>query len=91
MPYTPEIIDELKILARFNLDTTQEGIKVHSSADSNLVSAAQRLYTKGLTTQSDGGYLTNLSRTASEHAQDLLRILEAVSYTHLTLPTIPLV
>ncbi len=76
MPYTPEIIDELKILARFNLDTTQEGIKVHSSADSNLVSAAERLYTKGLTTQSDGGYLTNLGRTASEHAQDLLRILE---------------
>ena len=76
MPYTSEIIDELKILARFNLDTSQEGIKVHSSADSTVIAASQRLFNKGLVTQEDGGYLTNLGRTASEHAQDLLRILE---------------
>ena len=76
MPYTPEIIDELKILARFNLDTSQEGIKVHSSADQDIISAALRLFNKGLITQEDGGYLTSLGRTASEHAQDLLRILE---------------
>ena len=76
MPYTPEIIDELRILARFNLDTSQEGIKVHSSADASVIAAAQRLFNKGLTSQEDGGYLTSLGRTASEHAQDLLRILE---------------
>lgn len=76
MPYTPEVIDELKILARFNLDTSQEGIKVHSSADLAVVAAAERLFSKGLTTQGDGGYLTSLGRTASEHAQDLLRILD---------------
>ncbi len=76
MPYTSEIIDELKILARFNLDTSQEGIKVHSSANLEVIAAAQRLFSKGLITQEDGGYLTSLGRTASEHAQDLLRILE---------------
>jgi len=41
-----------------------------------VIAAAQRLFSKGLITQEDGGYLTSLGRTASEHAQDLLRILE---------------
>jgi len=76
MPYTPEIIEELRILARFNLDTMQEGIKVHSSAEDTVISATQRLFDKGLVSQADGGYLTDLGRTASEHAQDLLRILD---------------
>jgi len=76
MPYTPDIVDELKMLARFNLDTMQEGIKVHSSADAEVIAAAQRLYDKGLISQFDGGYLTDLGRTAAEHAQDLLRILD---------------
>jgi len=76
MPYTPEIIEELRILARFNLDTMQEGIKVHSSAKDTVISATQRLFDKGLVSQADGGYLTDLGRTASEHAQDLLRILD---------------
>lgn len=75
MPYTPELIDELRILTHYNLDTTQEGIKVHSSADPQAVAATQRLYDKGLVTQKDGGYLTSLGRTAAEHAQDLLLIL----------------
>ena len=75
MPYSPEIIAELRILARYNLDTSQEGIKVHSSADPEVIDAAQRLHSKGLITQTDGGYLTSLGRTAAEHAQDLLQIL----------------
>lgn len=76
MPYTPEIIEELKLLARFNLDTSQEGIKVHSTAEPQVIEATQRLFTKGLLTQVDGGYLTVLGRTAAEHTQDLLRILD---------------
>ncbi|GAA6138916.1 TIGR02647 family protein [Arenicella sp. 4NH20-0111] len=77
MPYTTDVVEELKILSLFNLDTGQEGIKVHSTAAPEAISAAQRLHTKGLISQSDGGYLTSLGRTASEHAQDLLRILDA--------------
>lgn len=75
MPYTPEIIDELRLLSQFSLDTSQAGIKVHSTAAQGLIDAAQRLYDKGLITQVDGGYLTALGRTATEHAQGLLQIL----------------
>lgn len=75
MSYTPELIAELEILALFNLDNTQEGLKVHRDAGPAAVAAAQRLHDKGLTTQADGGYLTSLGRDAAEHAQALLTIL----------------
>lgn len=54
----------------------QEGIKVHSSAEETVIAATRSLFDKGLISQADGGYLTDLGRTASEHAQDLLRILD---------------
>lgn len=76
MPYSPEVVEELKVLSLFNLDTGQEGIKVHSTAVSETIAATERLFNKGLISQQDGGYLTSLGRTASEHAQDLLRILD---------------
>lgn len=76
MPYSPALIEELNILARYNLKTTQEGIKIHSSAQPEIISAAQRLFDKGLISQSDGGYLTELGRRAAEHAQDLLLIMK---------------
>jgi len=75
MLYKPEIIDELNLLSRFNLHTTQEGVKIHSSADPRVIAAARRLFDKGLTSQEDGGYLTPLGRTAAEHAQNLLQII----------------
>ena len=75
--YTSEINDELNILARFNLDTTQEGIKIHSSAAPNVIAATKRLHEKSLVTQPDGGYLTELGRHAAEHAQQLLTIVKA--------------
>lgn len=76
MPYSQDIIDELNILARFNLHTQQEGIKVHSSAEANIIAATERLFDKGLITQKDGGYLTSLGITAAEHGQGLLQILK---------------
>ena len=76
MPYSNDIIEELNVLALFNLDTDLEGIKVHSSAGDAKIAAAQRLFDKGLTSQVDGGYLTSLGRTAAEHAQGLLQILK---------------
>ena len=75
MPYTTDLIEEVNILARFNLSTTQEGIKVHSSADEDVITATQRLYDKGLLTQPDGGYLTALGLKAAEHIQNALVIL----------------
>ena len=81
MNYTPELIDELGILTRYKLTTTQEGIKVHKTADSAIIAAMQRLYDKGLVTQSDGGYLTDLGREAAEHAQATLTILTSTPHS----------
>ena len=75
MPYNPELAEELNILTQFNLETTQEGVKVHASAGPVAIAAAQRLFEKGLTSKPDGGYLTELGRNAAEHTQSLLLIL----------------
>ena len=75
MHYTQEQMAEIDILIRYNLQTTQQGIKVHSSANSEQVEAVKRLFEKGLVTQVDGGYLTDLGRSAAEHAQALVLIL----------------
>ena len=75
MHYTQEQMAEIDILVRYNLQTTQQGIKVHSSANTEQVDAVQRLFEKGLVTQVDGGYLTDLGRKAAEHAQALVLIL----------------
>ncbi|MCK9797474.1 TIGR02647 family protein [Pseudomonas chlororaphis] len=75
MSYTPELVAELEILALFNLDNSQEGLKIHQTATPSAISAAQRLFDKELITQPDGGYLTSLGRDAAEHAQGLLTIL----------------
>lgn len=78
MPLTQDFLEELDILARYNLNTTQEGIKVHQNdASENVIAAVQRLHDKGLITQLDGGYLTSLGREAAEHGQALLAILSA--------------
>jgi uncharacterized protein (TIGR02647 family) len=68
MPYTSELLDELNALLRFDPDNGQQGIKVHKSAEANVISAVQRLHAKGLVTQTDGGYLTGLGRDAAGHA-----------------------
>lgn len=77
MPFNAEITEELNILARYTLETTQEGLKIHSTAEPSVVAAAQRLFDKGLISQPDGGYLTDLGRKATEHAKDLLTIVAA--------------
>jgi len=76
MPCNTKIAEEINILARYNLKTTQEGLKIHSSAESTVIEAAQRLFDKDLITQADGGYLTPLGRKAAEHAQNLLLIIK---------------
>jgi len=75
MRYTEEQLAEMDILIRYNLQSTQQGIKVHSRANKEQIAAVQRLFDKGLVTAVDGGYLTDLGRKAAEHAQALLLIL----------------
>ncbi len=75
MPYTTELMDELSVLMLFDVSNNQEGIKVHKTAEGSTIAATKRLHEKGLVTQDDGGYLTDLGLEASEHAQALLMIL----------------
>ena len=75
MPYTQDIVDEINILVRYNLSTTQEGIKVHKTAAPEIIAATERLHGKGLISHKDGGYLTNLGREAAEQAQAVLDLL----------------
>jgi len=75
MPYSPEQIHELDVLIRYNLDSAFQGIKVHKNANSEVIEAVKRLHAKGLITQVDGGYLTDLGKKAAEYAQTLLLML----------------
>ena len=77
MPYTPDLVDELNTLIRFDLATNQQGVKVHKTADAAVIAATLRLHGKGLLTQADGGYLTSLGREVAEHAQAALTILSS--------------
>ncbi|EXI79741.1 MAG: Phosphate-starvation-inducible E [Candidatus Accumulibacter appositus] len=78
MPFTPDLVDELNILARFDLASPQQGLKIHTTAAPEVVAAAQRLHSKGLLTQVDGGYLTSLGRDAAENAHAALTILDSL-------------
>lgn len=76
MPYHQNVVDELNLLVKFNLHSMQEGIKVHHDADISLVEAAERLHSKGMITQIDGGYLTDRGIETAEKAQALISALE---------------
>ena len=72
-----KIIEEIKLLNQFNLNSKLYGIKIHqSNASPETVNAATRLYEKGLIDHIDGGYLTDLGVETAEHAQILLQILK---------------
>lgn len=79
MPISPLLNAEIRVLTLFNLDSAMEGIKVHKSADADTLAAIKRLYDKGLVTQDDGGYLTDLGIHCAEHLQTALRILDGTS------------
>jgi TIGR02647 family protein len=75
MVFTQAQLEELALLARFDLDTEQQGIKIHRDASAAVIEAARRLHAKGMLTLPDGGYLTPLGHETSEHVQALLSLL----------------
>ena len=77
MSYSAELIAEMEVLMHFDLATTQEGIKIHKTAEPEIIAAAKRLHEKGFLTQVDGGYLTSLGTEAAEHTQNLFTLLTA--------------
>lgn len=72
-----EQIDEIKLLIQFDLSSSQSGLKIHSNALPAYVSAAKRLFEKGLVDHRDGGYLTSLGRETAEHLQFAYNVIKS--------------
>ena len=64
-----DMIDELNLLLKFPASSLMQGLKIHHDASQSVVHAAERLYSKGVITQPDGGYLTDLGVDLAEHAR----------------------
>ena len=77
MSLTPDLLDELELLNLFDLNSTQGGLKVRHDAENNKITAAQRLFDKGIISQNDGGYLTDRGVETAEHVQILVKMLLA--------------
>lgn len=71
MVFSTDMIEELNLLLRFPTQSLMQGLKIHNDASPDIVSAAERLYAKGVITQPDGGYLTDLGHDLSDQAQKL--------------------
>ncbi len=52
-----------------------EGLKVRHTADQWMIDTVKRLFDKGLTTQDDGGYLTDLGQESLETATLLFGLM----------------
>jgi len=76
MPFNDILTEELNMLLRFNPSNHLAGIKVHHTAEANHIAAIKRLYQKGLVTQEDGGYLTDLGRDAVDNVNKMLNIIQ---------------
>lgn len=77
MSISQKSIAELELLLKFPTHSSMQGIKVHHDAPSQLVSAAQSLFDKGVITQNDGGYLTELGHELQQRAIGLFEVLNA--------------
>jgi len=75
MALPKEQIEEIGLLLKFDPSSAQVGLKIHSSADPEMIAAALRLHEKGLLDQPDGGFLTPLGHEAAEHLQFVAQIL----------------
>jgi uncharacterized protein (TIGR02647 family) len=75
MPFNTEHTQELNLILKFPNKSLMQGLKIHHDAAPEVVSAAQRLFDKGIVTQPDGGYLTNLGHDLAEHAEVIRRAL----------------
>ncbi|WP_196139039.1 TIGR02647 family protein [Aliikangiella sp. G2MR2-5] len=72
-----QLITEIELLGLFNLDSVQEGLKVHHDAEPEKVAAMSRLFEKGFVSQVDGGYLTDRGIEAAEHVGRVVSLLKS--------------
>lgn len=75
MKYSQENIAELNLLLQFDISSSATGIKVHQEAADEMKNAVASLYSKGLCTLPDGGYLTDEGIEMAELADKLLRVI----------------
>jgi len=72
----PQQIDQLEVLLQFDPTNYLQGIKIHqTTADQRLLEAAEQLFNKGLISQPDGGYLTDLGQEACEHLHSAIQLM----------------
>ena len=57
MPYTPDLVHELNTLIRFDLATSQQGIKVHKTADPEVIAAEKARRSKFTPRRLPNGYV----------------------------------
>lgn len=69
MPFNQSLTEELNLILKFPDQSLMQGLKVHQDADTNVIDAAKRLHQKGIISQPDGGYLTDLGHDLAEHAK----------------------
>ncbi len=68
MTFTSDMVAELNLLLKFPNKSLMQGLKIHHDAEPSAVTAAKRLFDKGIVTLPDGGYLTDLGHDLFEHA-----------------------
>jgi len=73
--YPDNLFEEIKLLAKFPQESHLEGLKIHHNAAPQMIDAAKALFNKGLTTQTDGGYLTDSGREMAEHLHTVLNTM----------------
>jgi uncharacterized protein (TIGR02647 family) len=60
MQFNQALTEELNLILKFPSDSLLQGLKIHKDAGEESVAAMRRLFEKGIVTQEDGGYLTDL-------------------------------
>jgi uncharacterized protein (TIGR02647 family) len=70
-----ELLEEVKLLRQYSIETLHEGIKIHSTAGETCQLSAERLFKKGIISQVDGGYLTQRGQEVVEHLDALINLL----------------
>ena len=76
MTLPPRLLQEIELLLFYDLHNPLEGLKIHHDAEPGKIAAAKRLHDLGITTLSDGGYLTARGQEAAELAATLLNFLQ---------------
>ncbi len=77
MPIASEVFQEMRVLAQFNPTSALSGIKVHHDAEPEVIQATQRLFARGLISQTDGGYLTSAGQELLHHLDTVITVLSS--------------